>query len=170
MNETTKTLTSRRSSRSFTGKHVDKEVLDEIISAGLNAPSGRNMQTQHFVVVTDDDTVAMLSRMNAAVMGSSNDPFYGAKDVIIVLVKKEGTYIYDGPLAIGNLMNAAYSLGVGSCWIHRAKEVFDSADGKALLKKWGLNGDYEGIGFLILGYTENEKAKTEIRDGRVFYI
>ena len=98
------------------------------------------------------------------------DPFYGAKDLIIVLARKEGTYVYDGSLAMGNLLNAAFSLGVGACWIHRAKEVFEGEEGKALLHKWGIEDEVEGIGFCILGYTQEEKDKTAIREGRVFYV
>lgn len=170
MNETIKNLTSRKSCRSFKDNHVDKEILDDIVAAGLNAPSGMNRQTPLFVVVTDDDMVAKLSKMNAAVMGADSDPFYGAKDMIIVLAKKEGTYIYDGSLAMGNLLNAAWSVDVGAIWIHRAKEVFESEEGKALLKEWGITDEVEGIGFCMLGYTKDEKAKTDIKDGRVFYV
>ncbi len=169
MNETLKVLKSRKSARSFTGEHVSPQIIREIIDAGLNAPSGRNMQTPIFVAVTGDDAVRELSRMNAAVLGSDADPFYGARDVIIVLAKRECTYIYDGALAMGNLLNAAWSLGIGACWIHRAREVFDSSEGRELLKRWGITDDVEGIGFCILGHTKNEKSKTEIKEGRVFF-
>lgn len=170
MNETVKNLTSRKSCKSYQDKHVDRDSLDEIVAAGLNAPSGMNRQTPRFVVVTDEDTVKKLSDMNAAVAGMPFDPFYGAKDVIIVLAEKEGTYLYDGSLAMGNLMNAAWSMGIDSRWIHRAKEVFESEEGKALLKEWGVEENVEGIGFCILGYAKEEKEKTEIKEGRVFYV
>ncbi len=170
MNETVKNLTERKSCKSFSEKHVDKSILESIVAAGLNAPSGMNRQTPIFAVVSDDSTVKKLSKLNADVMGMASDPFYGAKDVIVVLAKKEGTYIYDGSLAMGNLLNAAFSLGIGACWIHRAKEVFDGEEGKKLLKLWGINCDVEGIGFCILGYPASERAKTEIKDGRVYYI
>ncbi|HAH94740.1 nitroreductase [Dielma fastidiosa] len=170
MNETVKNLISRKSCKSYQDKHVSKELLDEIVAAGLNAPSGMNKQTPRFVVVSDDQVVKQLSDMNAAVAGMPFDPFYGAKDVIIVLAKKEGTYLYDGSLAMGNLMNAAWSMGIGSRWIHRAKEVFESDEGKKLLKAWGIEDEVEGIGFCILGYAKEEKEKTEIQDGRVFHI
>ncbi len=170
MNETIKTLMARKSARSYQDRHVDMELIEQIVAAGLNAPSGRNMQTPRFVVVTSDEMVQTLSKMNAAVGGMDNDPFYGARDVIIVLVKKECTYIYDGSLAMGNLLNAAYSLGVDCRWIHRAKEVFASEEGKKLLSEWGIEDDVEGIGFCILGYAKEEKAKTEIQAGRVFYV
>lgn len=170
MNETVKNLISRKSCKSYQDKHVSKELLDEIVAAGLNAPSGMNKQTPRFVVVSDDQVVKQLSDMNATVAGMPFDPFYGAKDVIIVLAKKEATYLYDGSLAMGNLMNAAWSMGIGSRWIHRAKEVFESDEGKKLLKAWGIEDEVEGIGFCILGYAKEEKEKTEIQDGRVFHI
>ncbi len=170
MNETIKDLTTRKSCRSFEDKHVDKLLIEQIIEAGLNAPSGMNRQTPYFVAVTDDETVKKLSQMNAAVMGVSSDPFYGAKDVVIVLARKKGTYIYDGSLAMGNLLNAAWALGVGACWIHRAKELFESEEGKALLEEWGVEPECEGIGFCILGYTKEEKSKTVIKPNRVFYV
>ncbi len=171
MNETIKTLITRKSTKSFDGRHVDRTVLEKIIAAGLNAPTGMNRQTPVFAVVTDDETAELLSKMNAAVIGSHGDPFYGARDVIVVLSKKDGNcYLYDGSLAMGNLLNAAWSLGIGACWIHRAKEVFESEEGKALLQKWGITDEVEGIGFCVLGYEKNAKAKTEIKDGRVYYV
>ncbi len=170
MNETIRVLTSRKSARSYQDKHVDKALLEQIAAAGLNAPSGMNRQPQRFVVVTDDAMVSKLSKMNGDVAGMSFDPFYGARDVIIVLAKKEGTYLYDGSLAMGNLLNAAWALGVDCRWIHRAKEVFESAEGKALLRAWGIEDEVEGIGFCILGYAKEEKPKTEILPGRVVYV
>ncbi len=170
MNETIKALVSRKSCKSYLEKHVARELVEQIIEAGLNAPSGRNMQTPIFVAVSDDATVKKLSRMNAEVGGMEGDPFYGAPDVIIVLAKKECTYIYDGSLAMGNLMNAAWALGVDSRWIHRAKQMFESEEGKALLCEWGIEEDVEGIGFCILGYAKEEKPKTQINSGRVYYV
>ncbi len=170
MNETIKSLVTRKSCRSYQDRHVDRALIEQIIEAGLNAPSGMNLQTPLFVVATDDKLVAKLSKLNADVAGMPHDPFYGAKDVIIVLARKECTYIYDGSLAMGNLMNAAWALGVDSRWIHRAKEVFASTEGKALLQEWGITDEVEGIGFCILGYAKEEKEKTEIKDGRVYYI
>ncbi len=165
MNETIKTLVERKSCRSFLDRHVERELIDRIVEAGLHAPSGMNRQP------TDDATVKRLSALKAAVMGAENDPFYGARDVIIVLSKKVGTtHVQDGSLAMGNMLNAAYSLGIGACWIHRAKQVFESDEGRELLKKWGVDVDVEGIGFCILGYEKDGKTKTEIKPGRVFYI
>lgn len=171
MNETIRTLVTRKSCRSYQPTPVPKAQLEQIVAAGLNAPSGMNRQTPLFVVVQNRQTVQTLSRLNAAVMGADTDPFYGAPNVIAVLARKEGsTYLCDGSLAMGNLMNAAWSLGVDSRWIHRAKEVFATAEGKALLARWGISCEVEGIGFLILGYAETEKPKTEIHPNRVVYV
>ncbi len=170
MNETVKNLVERKSCKKYLPEHITRQEMEEILAAGLNAPSGMNRQPARFVAVQDEDTVARLSRLNAAVMGMGGDPFYGAKDVIIVLAKKEGTYIYDGSLAMGNLLNAAWSMGIDACWIHRGKEVFASEEGRALLQSWGITEDVEGIGFCILGHAAAEKPKTEIKPGRVFYV
>ena len=170
MNETLKVLQERSSCTKFKPEHLSKEELHQLIEAGLNAPSGRNMQTPRFVVVQNPEMVKKLSKMNAAVMGADMDPFYDAPDVIIVLVEKVCTYAYDGSLAMGNLLNAAYSMGIGARWIHRAKEVFDTEEGKALLKEWGLEGDLEGVGFCIVGYPDMELVKKDKVPGRVVYV
>lgn len=160
MADALKTLKERRSCRSFDGRPITEEELNTILEAGMYAPTGMGMQSPIMVAVQDKDTVAQLSKMNAAIMGTDNDPFYGAATVIIVLAdKSRGTYLYDGSLVMGNLMNAAEAIGVQSCWIHRAKEEFESEEGKALLKKWGIDGDYEGIGHCVLGYGEKAPAK-----------
>ncbi len=127
-------------------------------------------QSPIMIAVTDRETRDRLSRMNAAVMGASNDPFYGAPVVIVVLAdRKVGTYLYDGSLVMGNLMNAAHALGVSSCWIHRAKEEFDSEEGKALLRSLGIEGDYEGIGHCILGYAAAEPRPAAPRKETYIY-
>ena len=137
MNETLKNLIERRSCRSFKSDPIPEETLNKILQAGIFAPTGMGKQSPIMIAVTDKETRDKLSRMNAAVMGAKSDPFYGAPVVIVVLANKAvGTYLYDGSLVIGNLLNAAHALGVGSCWIHRAKEEFESEEGKELLKKW----------------------------------
>lgn len=170
MNETVKNLVTRNSCRKYKNEHITRQELEEILAAGLNAPSGRNRQTVRFVAVQNDATVDLLSRLNAAVMGTNADPFYGARDVVIVLAKKEGTYLYDGSLAMGNLLNAAWSMGIDSCWIHRAKEVFESDRGRELLASWGLTEDLEGIGFCILGHAQESKPKVSINPDRVYFV
>lgn len=171
MNQTTQVLKTRRSCKNYKPQHVPKHLIDEIVVCGLNAPTGRNLQAPIFVVVTNDDVVAKLSKLNADVMGVKSDPFYGAKDVIVVLASKVAhTYVYDGSVAMSNLMNGAYSLGVGSCWIHRAKEVFYSPEGKQLLAEWGITDDVEGVGFCVLGYPNGEPVPKTIKDGRVYLV
>lgn len=160
MKETLQDLKTRRSCRKFDGKQISDEQLNAILEAGEYAPTGMGRQSPIMVVIQDKETISKLSKMNAAIMGADTDPFYGAPTVIIVLADKNiGTYLYDGSLVMGNLMNAAEAVGVQSCWIHRAKEEFESDEGKALLKQWGIEGDYEGIGHCILGYGEKVPAK-----------
>ena len=168
-----KVLEERRSVRSYSTKQVEKEALDAILRAGTYAATGMNRQSPIIVAVQDAETVKMLSAMNAAVMGrEGSDPFYGAPTVVIVLADPNvRTYVEDGSLVIGNMMNAAFSLGVDSCWIHRAKEVFATDEGKALLKKWGIAGEYVGIGNLILGYREGDLPAVRPRkDNYIYYV
>lgn len=164
MNEAYNNLLERRSVRSYRKEQVPREILEQILEAGKFAPSGMGMQSAVMVAVQDPETVAQLSRMNAAVMGSSQDPFYGAPTVVVVFADStRGTCIEDGSLVMGNLMNAANALSVDSCWIHRAKEVFETAEGKALMAKWGLDETYRGIGNCILGYGEGPRPAAKPR-------
>lgn len=153
MNETLNNLKTRRSIRSYLPKQVEKDVLDQVLEAGTFAPTGGGKQSPIIVSVQDPDTLKQLSRMNAQVMGVSSDPYYGAPTVLIVLAERaRATYLLDGASVMTTLVNAAHAVGLGSCWIHRAKEMFESEEGKALLQKWGVEGDYEGIGQVVLGY------------------
>jgi len=128
-----------------------------VLYAGSHAPSGMNRHSVMTVAVQDKETVSQLSRVNASVMGSGNDPFYGAPTVVVVMADSDiFTYVEDGSLVIGNMLNAAYSLGLGGCWIHRAKEVMASALGEELKKKWGIPKSYVGIGNVILGYPKGK--------------
>ena len=137
MNETLKNLEERRSIRKYKDEQIRDEQLNEILEAGTYAPTGMGAQSPVMVVIQDKETIRELSKMNADVMGTNSDPFYGAPTVIVVLADKNRlTYVEDGSLVMGNLMNAAHAVGVDSCWIHRAKEVFESEKGKELLKKW----------------------------------
>ena len=155
MNEVIKNLTERRSIRSYKSTPVPQNLIDEILKAGIFAPTGRNMQAPIIIAVTDKNLRDRLAKINAAVMGSDKDPFYSAPTVLVVLTKKSvPTYLYDGSLVMGNLMNAAHSLGLGSCWIHRAKETFESEEGKAILAELGIEDGYEGIGNCIIGYAD----------------
>lgn len=164
-NETIKCLMTRRSVRSFDQERIPSdELIKEVVTAGEYAPTGRGMQSPRIVVITNKAVRDRLSKLNAEVMGTTSDPFYGAPVILLVLADKERpTYLYDGSLVMGNLMNAAHTLGLGCCWIHRAKEIFSSAEGKAMLKEWGIEGDYEGIGHVALGYALNEPAEAKPR-------
>lgn len=151
-----KSLEDRRSVRKYLPDQVKEEHLDAILRAGTYAATGMNRQSPKMVVVQDPETREILRKMNAAVMGKTDiDPFYGAPTIVIVLADRNvGTAVEDGSLVMGNLMNAAYAVGVDSCWIHRAREEFDSDEGRALLKKWGIDGDWIGVGHCILGYRD----------------
>lgn len=170
--ELNEAIRNRRSVRKYTDEKVPQEIVDQIIEAGLWAASGMGKQAPVILAVNDKETRDEISRLNAAVMNSTNDPFYGAPQVLVVLADKNvRTYVYDGALTMGNMMLEAYNLGVSSCWIHRAKEVFESEEGKAILAKAGIEGDYEGIGNLIIGYADGEiPSPRERADGRVYKI
>jgi nitroreductase len=174
MNDIIRAMEERRSIRSFKPDMPSAEDLDKIIEAGLYAPSGMGKQASIIVAVTNKEVRDRLSDANRAVggWGEGFDPFYGAPAILIVLANKDCmTYLYDGSLTMGNMMNAAYSLGLGSIWIHRAKEEFEQDEWKQLLKDLGVEGDYEGIGHCAVGYMEGDLASPPARnEGRVFYV
>lgn len=165
-------ILSRRSVKKYLPDMPNREDIDKIIEAGLAAASGRNKQAPVIVAVTNKEIRDALSKANADVMGASGDPFYGAPCVLVVLGEKiANTYVYDGSITLGNMMLAAHELGLGSCWIHRAKEVMAQDQWKEWLKSIGLEGEYEGIGNLVVGYLDGEyPAEKERREGRVVYV
>lgn len=163
-NKTLELMQTRRSVRGFKPDPVPEEILDQIVEAGTWAATGRNRQSPVIIKVTNRELIRKLSKLNGEIMGTDSDPFYGAPAVLIVLADKTvPTYLYDGSLVMGNLMLAAHSLGIGSCWIHRAKEEFQLPEGKEILKTLGIEGDYEGIGHCVLGYAEGEYPHTKPR-------
>ena len=171
-NETLETIKSRRSCRAYKPEQITDEELNAVLEAGTYAASAMGRQSAKIVVVQDAAARAQLTRMNAAAMGKDTDPMYGAPTILVVLADAGSkNAVQDGSLVMGNLMNAAASLGIGSCWIHRAKEVFASEEGKALLKKWGVEGDYEGIGHCVLGYPARDVPKAKPRkENYVYYV
>lgn len=171
MEETIKDLKERRSIRKYQDRQIEEADLQKILEAGMYAPTGMGMQSPLMVVVQDRDTIAKLSKMNAKIFGNENmEPFYGAPTVIVVLAdKNRPTYIEDGSLVMGNLMNAAHALGLGSCWIHRAKQEFESEEGKELLRQWGIEGDYAGIGHCIIGYPDGAIPEAKPRKENYIY-
>lgn len=165
MNEVIQAMLDRRSVRAFRPEPVAEETLQEILLAGTYAASGMGRQSGKIVVVQDPETREQLRAMNAAVLGKPDaDPFYGAPTVCVVLADSQvGTWVEDGSLVMGNLLLAASALGVGACWIHRARDEFDSPEGKALLRKWGVPETYRGVGHCILGYAAADPAPAKDR-------
>lgn len=164
MNETIKTLLNRRSVRKFKTDQITDEELNAVLEAGKYAPSGANQQSALLIAVQNKDMIKKITKMNAAVIGKDTDPYYGAPTVILVLAdKSKVTPVEDGSLALGNMLNTAYSLGLGSVWVHRVKQMFESEEGKSLLKEWGVEGEYIGIGSCALGYPDCEFPKAAPR-------
>ena len=172
MNETISSMVNRRSCRKFSDQMPPAADIDAVVEAGLYAASGMGRQSTIIVKVTNKELRDRISRMNAQIMGKGPDfdPFYGAPAMLIVLADRSvATHVYDGALTMGNLMVAAESLGLASIWIHRAKEEFDSEEGKAILAELGVEGDYEGIGHCALGYWDGAKPEPPARrEGRVY--
>ena len=173
MNQVLETIRTRRSVRNFTDEPVPRDVVEQVVDAGIWAASGKNGQAPIVLAVTNPDLVARLSEMNRVIGGWKEgfDPFYGGKTVLVVLSRPEAarTYVYDGALVLGNMMLAAESLGVGSIWIHRAKEEFESEEGKAILAELGITEPVEGIGHCVLGYAAERPADVARKEGRVFW-
>lgn len=165
-------IKTRRSIRKFKPDMVPGEILNHIITAGTYAATGMNTQSPIIIAVTNKEMRDKLSAMNARIMGSKGDPFYGAPVILIVLADKSCVNrVYDGSLVMGNLMLAAHELGIGSCWIHRAKEEFETEEGLEILKSLGITGEYEGIGHCALGYVDGEYPKTPDRkENWVYYL
>ena len=172
MNEVLKALTERRSVKKYKDTPVPRELIEKIAEAGTFAPSGMNKQASIIIAVTNKELRDRLSKLNAEFRGVDTDPFYGAPAVLVVLYDKSvHTGIYDGSLVMQNLMLAADSLGLGSCWIHRAKEVFENPEGKEILKDLGISGDYEGVGNCIVGYIDGDyPAKKPRKENYVYYV
>lgn len=167
-------MATRRSIRRYKPDMVPTDLVNTVMEAGLYAASGRGSQGTIILAVTDKVLRDRLSALNCRIGGWKDDfdPFYGAPVVLIVLAdKSRPTALYDGSLVMGNLMLAAHALGLGSCWIHRAKEEFEGEEGKALLASLGIEGDYEGIGHCILGYADGDvPAAAPRKEGRLFHI
>ena len=172
MNEVIKNIKERRSIKKYENKMVPKEIIEKIVEAGTYAPSGMGKQSSIIIAITNKEIRDKLSKLNAKIMGAEIDPFYGAPVVLVVLGKKDiPTYIYDGSLVMENLILAANSLKIGSCWIHRAKEEFETEEGKEILRNLGINPEeYEGIGNCILGYKKEEGNLKPRKENYIYYI
>lgn len=163
--EAIEALLTRRSVKSYvTDKMPAQELIDKVMLAGTNAPTGMGKQAAIIVEITNQEVRNRLSAINAQLLHAKADPFYGAPVVLAVLADRSSrNYLYDGTLVMGNLLNAAHALGLGACWINRARETFDMDEGKQMLRDWGIEGDYEGIGFCILGYPAGAPRKAAPR-------
>lgn len=172
MNAELQALKERRSVRKYKADMVPQELIDQVIDAGLYAASGHGTQEVIIVAVTNKEVRDKLAKMNREILGTNSDSFYGAPVVLVVLGPKSNKLTpYDGSLVMGNLMQAAHAVGLGSCWINRAKEEFASEEGKQLLKEWGIEGEYEGVGHCILGYADRPVPQAAPRKAnRVFYV
>ena len=173
MSEVLEKIKGRRSIRKFKDTPVEREILEKIAEAGTYAATSMGKQSPVMIVVTNMELRDRLSHINAKIMGRDEDfdPFYGAPVVIVVLAKKSvPAHVYDGSLVMGNLMLAAYDLGIGSCWIHRARETFETEEGKKILEDLGITGDYEGIGNCVLGYQDCDTPRAAKRkSGYIHY-
>ena len=157
-------LLNRRSIRKYKPDMLPREVIEKIAEAGTFAPTGKNQQSPIIVAVTNKALRDRMSALNAAVLETESAPFYGAPVVLVVLAERSNpNHVYDGALVMGTLMLAAHALGVGSCWINRARQVYDSEEGKAILRELGIEGDYDGIGNCILGYADCELPEARPR-------
>lgn len=157
-------IKSRRSIRSYRPDAIPKELLDAVLEAGTYAPSAMGRQSATIVAVTDKAVRDELMRLNAEVMGTQSDPYYGAP--VIVLVLADGTiptYIEDGSCVLENLMLAAHAVGLGSVWVNRERQIFDSERGKQLLREWNLPTTLRGVGAIALGYPQGEAPQPKGR-------
>ncbi len=165
-------LKERRSIKKYIDKQISDEELNTVLEAGKYAPTGRNRQSPLMVAVRNKETVEKLSKMNAGILDTDSDPFYGAPCVVVVFADSSiNTGVEDACLVMGNLMNAAHSIGLGGCWIHRAREMFDSEEGRSLMREWGVDEKYIGVGNCILGYREGDMPAVRPRkEGYVINI
>jgi len=162
----------KRSIKKYQNKPVEHPLIEQIVEAGLYAPSGRNGQNVKMLVVENKELVQQIAKINASILGIDTDPFYGAPVVIVVFANRNcSTYMEDGSLVMANLMLGAHFLGVDSCWIHRARETFETPEGRKLAKEWGIPDEYIGIGNCILGYHAGAYPNPSPRKSdRVYYI
>lgn len=170
MKDAMEVLLTRRSIRNFNDKSIPEEVLNKILEAGTYAPTAMGMQKPIIIAITDKKVRDEVSRENAKIMGrEGTDPFYGAPVILLVAVENYPNAVYDGSCVMDNLLNAAWAMGVGSCWIHRAKEELESDFGKKLLKSLGIVGDYIGVGHAALGYFDGEPPLPKPRKENYIY-
>ena len=172
MNEVLNCIKTRRSVKKYKSDMIPSELIEKIVEAGTYAPSGKNLQSPIILAVSNKEMRDKLSKLNASIMGVTADPFYNAPVVLVVLAKQEvGTHVYDGSVVMENMLLAAHSLGLGACWIHRAKEMFEMSEGKEILQNLGITDEYVGIGNCIVGYPDiNLPEPSPRKENYVYYI
>ena len=170
MSDILELIKSRRSIKRYKDTPVAKELIEKIVEAGTWAPTGRNRQSPIILAITDKKIIAELSKTNAEIMGADTDPFYGAPVVLVVLADNASTHVYDGALVMQNMMLEAHSLGLGACWIHRARETFEQPKWQNYLRTLGIEGEYEGIGNCIVGYGDIQPQEKPRKENWVYYI
>ena len=157
-------IRTRRSCRSYKQQQITDEQLNAVLEAGTYAPTSRGLQSPFIVAIQNKDLLKQLAEMNAEVMGATTNPYYDAPTYILVFVPDGfANGVYDAALVLENMMLAAHAQGLGSCWIHREREMFATEEGKELMKQWGLPDGLIGIGALALGYPEGEPAPAKPR-------
>ena len=165
--DTLEAIKTRRSCRRYQAEQISDEALAQVLEAGTWAPTARGLQAPYIVAVQDKALIDQLTRMNAAVMGVSSNPYYGAPTYVLVFAPAGGhNSLQDGSLVLGNMMLAAHAIGLGSCWINRETEMFATPEGQALMQQMGLPEGLMGVGALALGLPlpENKPVKPRKAD------
>lgn len=174
MNNVIDNIKTRRSVRKYKPDMIDRRLIESVMDAGLYAACGMGVQNTKIIAITEKALKDEISDLNRRIGGwkEGMDPFYGAPIILLVIAKKDRPQrVYDGSLVLGNMMLAAHSLGLGTCWIHRAKEEMETDFGRKLLDRLGIEGEWEGIGHLALGEVDGNYPKTAPRDkDRTYFI
>lgn len=162
-NEALEVMRTRRAIRKFKPEQITQEELLAVLEAGTYAPTGRNTQSPWIIAVQDKQERDAVAKLNASIMGSDRDPYYGAPTIILVVAPDDLFGVINSSAVLTNMVNAAYAAGLGSCWIHRPREMFETEEGKAMLKKWGIPDGMAGVGSIALGYADMETPAAPAR-------
>ena len=169
-NEALEVLKTRRSVRAYRPEQISDEALYAVLDAGTWAPTGRNRQTPVIVAVQNKEERDEVSRLNAKIMGTDRDPYYGAPTIVVVLAENDDFAQLNGAAVTTNMLNAAHAVGLGSCWIHRPRQMFETPEGKALLRLWGLSEDLVGVASIALGCAAGDEPKPAPRKENYYIV
>lgn len=162
--EALEVLKNRRAIRQYKNQQITKEELEAVLEAGTYAPTGVGTQGVQIIAVQSPKYVERVDALNAKILGRDVHPYYGAPTIVLVMETADcKTHTFDGSAACMNMLNAAYAVGLGSCWIHRCEQMFETQEGKELLKEWGLPEDLKGVASFSLGYPDCEHPKPKKR-------